>query len=282
VPEPLPPYAWPIKPFNRQHPVRGYLNDPRIGGGGGTAFHFGIDVSCPDGTAVYAVEGGTVHLEGGRAVGVVSSGGRRSFGYWHIVPTVIHLQQVRPRQLLGHVDDGWGHVHFAERQGRRYVNPLRARALAPFVDASSPRVERLWFERNGATIDADRVTGVVDLVAEAWDRPALPPPPPWHEVLVAPALIRWRMAHEARWVFRWRSAVDLRAAMLPAARFDEVYAAGTRQNKANRPGLLRYYVARRFDSRAFENGGYRVDVEASDVHGNRARAHLPFRIRNRL
>ena len=33
-----------VKPFNRQHPVRGYLNDPR-----GNDFHFGIDISAPTG-----------------------------------------------------------------------------------------------------------------------------------------------------------------------------------------------------------------------------------------
>ena len=49
----LQPYCWPVKPFHRPHPVRAYLNDPRISGSS-RAFHFGIDVSAPDGTAVYA------------------------------------------------------------------------------------------------------------------------------------------------------------------------------------------------------------------------------------
>ena len=52
-------YGWPLKPFDQQHPVRGFFCDPRIGDKGGKAFHFGVDVSAPDGTAVYAVEGGT-------------------------------------------------------------------------------------------------------------------------------------------------------------------------------------------------------------------------------
>jgi murein DD-endopeptidase MepM/ murein hydrolase activator NlpD len=46
-----------VKPFDKQHPVRGFLNDPRIQGQS-APFHFGIDVSAPDGTAVYAVEPG--------------------------------------------------------------------------------------------------------------------------------------------------------------------------------------------------------------------------------
>jgi hypothetical protein len=50
-----PAYGWPVKPFNRQHPVRAYLNDPRNGRGDAKSFHFGIDISAPTGTAVYAV-----------------------------------------------------------------------------------------------------------------------------------------------------------------------------------------------------------------------------------
>ena len=62
-------YGWPVKPFDEQHPVRGFFCDPRIGAKGGKAFHFGVDVSAPDGTAVYAVEGGKVHSEGAQNVG---------------------------------------------------------------------------------------------------------------------------------------------------------------------------------------------------------------------
>jgi murein DD-endopeptidase MepM/ murein hydrolase activator NlpD len=54
-------YGWPVKPFDQQHPVRGFFGDPRIGAAGGTSFHFGIDVSAADGTSVFAVTAGTVH-----------------------------------------------------------------------------------------------------------------------------------------------------------------------------------------------------------------------------
>ena len=50
-------YGWPVKPFDRQHPVRGFFGDPRIGmtpKGMHSGFHFGIDISCPNGTPVYA------------------------------------------------------------------------------------------------------------------------------------------------------------------------------------------------------------------------------------
>ena len=55
-------YPWPVKPFDRQHPVRGNFGDPRtlfntppttdgaLTGGGSFQFHFGVDISAPDGT----------------------------------------------------------------------------------------------------------------------------------------------------------------------------------------------------------------------------------------
>ena len=36
-----PSYGWPVKPFNRQHPVRAYLDDPRNGDGDAKSFHLG-------------------------------------------------------------------------------------------------------------------------------------------------------------------------------------------------------------------------------------------------
>ncbi len=107
------PYPWPVKPFDRQHPVRAYFNDPRIQDAS-HAFHFGIDVSAPDGTAVYAVAPGKVFIEDkGNAIGVQCDDGR-SFGYWHVKPSVTQHQRVALHQLLGTIEPTWGHVHLAE------------------------------------------------------------------------------------------------------------------------------------------------------------------------
>src|SRR2546430_8608642 len=64
-------YDWPLKPFDRAHPVRGFLNDPRIYQRS-EAFHFGIDIVARDGTAVYAVEAGRVFFDSPTAIAVVS------------------------------------------------------------------------------------------------------------------------------------------------------------------------------------------------------------------
>src|SRR4051794_13998141 len=79
-------YNWPVKPFDRAHPVRANFGDPRttfagpatpatlMTGGGTFAFHFGIDISVPDGTAVYSVSSGVVNLIGARDVAVRAGG----------------------------------------------------------------------------------------------------------------------------------------------------------------------------------------------------------------
>src|SRR5438874_12915241 len=88
-------YSWPVKPFDQPHPVRGGFGDPRtvfagppsqrtlFAGGGSFSFHFGVDISAPDGTAVYPVESGTVTTASKEWIQVASSSSR-SLQYWHI------------------------------------------------------------------------------------------------------------------------------------------------------------------------------------------------------
>jgi hypothetical protein len=243
-------YTWPLKPFDRQHPIRAFLDDPRIGTRGGRAFHFGIDISAPDGTAVYAVEPGTVYLGSQQAVAVLAPDRTHCFGYWHIVPVVESHQAVRRHQLLGFVGKGWEHVHFAERRGSVYVNPLRDGGLGPYLDRTPPEVVRV------------SVVGS-DLVAVAFDRPDPRVPGGWADEPVTPALLRWRVAGGC-----WHTAADFRTAMLPRATFTRVYTPATRQNHKSRPGVFSFYLARAWNGGAPRNGVTTIEVAASDTAGN--------------
>lgn len=273
-------YSWPLEPFDRAHPVRAYFNDPRISGAS-RSFHFGIDISAPNGTPVYAVEPGTVHLEDARAVSVAFSG-ELSFGYWHVVPAVRHRQRVTRHQLLGHVEAPWLHVHFAERRGGLYRNPLRPGALTPWHDATPPRVTSVRFLRDGHELDAAEVAGAVDVVAEAHDTPPLPVPPPWNDLPVTPARLRWRVVRGETVVRRWHTPVDFTSALIPKERFGAVYAPGTRQNHAGKPGLYRFYLAHTWSTQLLADGEYELLAEASDLGGNRGTLRTPFVLVNRL
>jgi peptidase M23-like protein len=267
-------------PFDQQHAVRGFFCDPRIGAQGSAAFHFGIDVSAPDGTPVYAVEAGTVAMEGAQNVAVVEAGGGQEHGYWHVVPAVQQGEQVAQHALLGHVANGWGHVHFAERSGGQYWNPLRVGALTPFADYGAPVVDRIVAERGGQPLGPNALSGVVNLIAEAHDVPPISAPPPWHGLPVTPALVRWRLLRNAQAVVPWQVAADFRTTLLANSRYSAVYAPGTNQNHPNQPGLYRFELAAAFDTRPHPDGSYRLDVEAADIRGNASQGHLTLVLAN--
>jgi len=259
-----PSYGWPVKPFNSQHPVRGYLNDPR--NGSGNDFHFGIDISAPDGTAVYAVEAGQVVIENEYAVGV--RGTTRTFSYWHIHPAVRSGQRVRLHQLLGHVIAKAGHVHLAERVGGVCVNPLRPGGIGPYVDRTPPTVSSVEFLRNGRQVDATSLTGQLDIVVETFDTTPMLVPDPWSRLPVTPARIRWSLAHGARSIVPPQTTVDS-SRQLPRDRYDWIYAPGTYQNRKGRPGHYRFYLAHGFRASQLRPGVSRLRIEASDTRGNR-------------
>ena len=272
-------YGWPLEPFDRPHPVRAYFNDPRISGSS-RAFHFGIDISAPNGTPVYAVAGGVVHLEDARALSVSAAG--VDFGYWHIVPAVAHRQRVRRHDLLGRVAAPWLHVHFAEHRDGLYRNPLRRGGLAPWSDATRPQVTAIRFMRGTREVPPELVRGSVDVVAEAHDTPPVPVPAPWNGLPVTPARLRWRVLRGERVVRTWHTPVDFTRTLIPKERFGTVYAPGTRQNRAGAPGLYRFYLAHTWTTAVLPDGRYRIEVEASDLAGNTGSLALPFTIGNEL
>jgi hypothetical protein len=251
-------YPWPIKPFDRQHAIRGAFDDPRLGG----TFHFGVDIVAAGGQAVYAVAPGTV-FRYSDAVAVRQPDGHE-FSYWHVRATVAQHSYVTKGEMIGVVRHGFGHVHFAEWDGRTYLNPLRRGALVPFVDRTKPVVGPIDVEQ--------QPNGTFDVSVEAYDPPPLRPPGAWHDAVWTPALVRWRLVSNGVAVIPWRVAADFDA-YLPKRRFHLVYALGTRQNLPGRGGRYVFWLARGL---RIPDGYYAVEVVASDTRGNAGSASFAF------
>ncbi len=280
-------YRWPVRPFDVQHPIRGYFGDPRIGmtpNGVHHSFHFGVDVSAPNGTAVYATMDGVVVRWPHRpeTVGIRSADGRTEFQYWHIAPAVAPGTAVHAyRSVLGHVEAPWGHVHFSELRDGAYVNPLRPGAMRPFVDTGAPVVKSVRAERTGAHVSSTHLSGTLDLVTEAVDETPLPVPAPWTGRPVTPALLRWRLIRlDNQPVMRWRTAVDFRERIPHDSAFTTIYARWTRQNVARRNGRYRFYLARAWDSTTIPDGAYKLEIAAADSRGNAHVEQVRIRIVN--
>jgi hypothetical protein len=246
-------YGWPIKPFDQQHPVRGFFGDPRIAGEV-EQFHFGVDVSAPNGTAVYATISGRVWRIHNDAVGI-SAGNGVEFEYWHIVPVVRPGQHATAyRTLLGYVEKPWAHVHFSESRFGRYINPLRAGALRPFADSTKPSVDRILIRTNG------------DVYTDVSDKTPVAVPAPWEGLPVMPALVRWRIDSGA-----WKTAVDFRYTIPAADAFFSVFARETTQNRTHVGGLYRLRLARRLHLGV----GSRIVVQVIDEFGNASVGAVP-------
>ena len=188
-------YGWPVKPFHAQHPVRGFFGDPRVSNQGRTRqFHFGVDVSAPDGTPVYATLTGIATIHPLHASTVIANGaGGVEFSYWHVVPTIRNGQRVVAyRTVIGHILEGQDHVHFSEARGSWYLNPLRPGAMGPFADDTRPYASRITTESAGRLV-SPKARGSFDLVAELRDETPIAVPRPWHDLPVMPALVRWRL-----------------------------------------------------------------------------------------
>jgi murein DD-endopeptidase MepM/ murein hydrolase activator NlpD len=301
-------YGWPVKPFHEQHPVRGSFGDPRtvfaapptadgvLHGSGHFSFHEGIDISAPNGTPVYPVRDGRVtvaSLEKARERVVVVCPDGVSFEYWHLTPRVrVGQWVVTDRTILGTILKPAGHVHLTEVDDGRPVNPLAAGHIAPYRDATVPRVEAIGFRLDtGNAAMVNFVRGRIALVAEAYDTPAVPVPGIWRGLPVAPALVTWRIESAAgKVVVAERAAADFRRTIPPDAAFWSVYARGTFQNMAVfgqhysylEPGCFLFGLTQTpFDTAQLRDGVYDLVVTAADIRGNSSSRSQRFTVHNR-
>jgi hypothetical protein len=279
-------YGWPLRPFDRQHPIRSGFGDPRFGVVERN-FHFGVDIAAPGGTPVYAVAPGIVYREIDH-VDVFSDSelGRGiddGFSYWHIAPAVREHAFVRRGALLGYVKPFWEHVHFAQMIDGQWINPLRAvGGLRPYVDRTWPTVAFVHVVAQGVETNAFPAGTRAAIIASAYDVP--PPPVPQHPYernRVAPALLRWRLIRAGHRVSHWRTAVDFRLFLPPNSRFGSVYAHGTTENRAGEPGRYFYDLEHGSTAAHLAPGRYRVEVEAFSIRGRRSDAATLFTVHPR-
>jgi murein DD-endopeptidase MepM/ murein hydrolase activator NlpD len=299
-------YGWPVKPFDRPHPVRANFADPRstflgsptmrglMKGRCFCSYHAGIDISVPDGTAVYPVKSGKVRLVTREWV-EVDSGGGVAFQYWHITPLVRVGDSVsEDKTVLGHTFKGFKHVHLSELQNGRLVNPLAPGHIGPYADATAPKVGAITFRASdtGPELLPEYLHGRVEIVAAAADMPAMRVPGQWSGLPVTPARLTFHVVHlpDRKTVISETTALDVRNTLPGNARnMWLTYARGTRQNfvpmGAHRywlqPGVYLFKIAPSFDTRRLKDGAYELTVTASDTRGNHGSGSQIFSVHNR-
>jgi hypothetical protein len=176
--------GWPVRPHDRQHPVRGSFLDPRPDPELGAIYHDGVDVAvrddrpergAPPGRShrVYAIEGGPVFLATPRGARGFARIGH--FGYGHIDPLVQTGETVAPGQHIGWTFRGDWHVHLSEfilTSGPPIVvNPLRPGGkVRPYVDTAAPEIREVRFYAPASPAWARRPTTSVARLPQAGSR----------------------------------------------------------------------------------------------------------------
>jgi len=293
-------YPWPFKPFDEQHPIRGFFGDPRtvyqsglasdaLVGPGFFSFHQGVDIAAPDGTPIYAVASGTAHYLGAATLNVVT-GHHVVFQYFHVVPVVGEGQHVVVSgTILGYVQAPYGHVHITEIDGSRVVNPLQKGHLTPYRDTTRPTIRAVTIEDRLGAMQGP-LCGRVEIDADAFDTPPVPVPGPFRGLPVAPAFVAWslrRPGHRAPIVRR--TVANFLRTLPPNSKFWTVYAKGTYENSPrfgrtqyrSMPGRYLFQLAGSFNTRTLANGAYVITVQARDVRGNAAVATRRIEVLNR-
>jgi hypothetical protein len=285
-------YHWPVKPFGRQHPIRGNFGDPRtvttatfgedsLSSLGSFAFHNGVDISAVTGTPVYPVVSGKVeNARYGDEVTIVTDD-FRTFQYFHIKPRVRTGQRVVAyRTILGTVLPEWFHVHLSEIDGFRVHNPVDPGHLEPYHDHTIPQTGELLFtDAAGNSLDPGKLHGKILIAADAEDAPPLPVfPRIWFNFPVTPALVAWRIASKTATVVPETVVADFRQTEPANRDFWDIFADGTYQNFPVFAHRYYFRVEGRYlfkltpdtlDTRRLRNGTYGITVDVADVCGNK-------------
>jgi len=282
-------YPWPFKPFDRQHPIRGFFGDPRtvyengilagaFSGPAFISFHQGVDISAPNGTPIYAVENGKIHYLGAATINL-ATGHDVTFQYFHIIPIVGEGQQVIARKtVLGYVQPPFGHVHLTEIDGSHAVNPLQPGHLGPYRDRTKPHVKEVIVRNQSGDVQTPvGVCGRVEIDVDAFDSQPMPVPGTYHNLPVSPALVQWSLMRlGGKVVVPLKTVWDVRQVVPPNGKFFDNYAKGTYENSprfgaqqySGMPGRYLFLLAPNFDTTNLANGNYLITVRVADVRGN--------------
>lgn len=298
-------YGWPVRPFDRQHPVRGSFADPRSVFAGpptrrglltsscNCSYHQGIDISAPDGTAVYPVRSGVVRTVTHEWIQVDSDDGV-AFQYWHIHSRVQEGDRVQAREtVLGHILRASGHVHLTELKDGRVVNPLSPGHIGPYSDTTTPRVHAITFRSRdtGPDLLPEFLRGRVEMIASASDTQAIPVPGKWNGLPVTPAKLTYHVTSfpKKQIVISETTAMDV-TRTLPSSNMWHTYARGSHMNMV-KMGLHRYWynpgvylfklTPVPFDTRSLADGVYELTVTAWDTAGNHSSESQIFQVHNR-
>jgi murein DD-endopeptidase MepM/ murein hydrolase activator NlpD len=299
-------YGWPVKPFDRQHPVRGSFGDPRsVFRGNPTvrglmtsrcacSFHQGIDISAPDGTAVYPVRSGVVRIVTAEWIHV-DSGDGTAFQYWHIGPRVQVGDHVQAREtVLGHILRAAGHVHLTQLQDGRAVNPLAPGRIGPYADTTNPRVHEITFRARdtGPELLPEYLHGRVEMVASASDEHAIPVQGKWNGMPITPAKLTYRVeTHpDRKVVIGETTAMDVSRTLPSTSDMWHTYARGSHMNQVKmgshrywyQPGVYLFKLTPAlFDTRQLKDGVYRITVTAWDTARNHSSTSQVINVHNR-
>jgi hypothetical protein len=284
-------YPWPFKPFDAQHPIRGFFGDPRtvyengilsgaFDGPGFISFHQGVDIAAANGTPIYAVANGTVHYLGAATLNLVTTHGV-TFQYFHIIPTVGEAQQVRvSKTILGYVQPPYGHVHLTEIDGIHAVNPLQKGHLTPYRDHTTPKVREIAVRNQSGDVQTPiGLCGRVELDVDAYDTQPVLVPGTYRNLPASPAFVQWSLQRVGgKAVVPLTTIWDVRKTLPGNAQFFKYYAKGTYENSprfgdqqyAGMPGRYLYLLAGNFDTTGVANGNYQITVRVADIRGNRS------------